>query len=197
MSLIGIFSGKNTKKKTLTKLKEIETLFEKEIIDVETFEQNLIQEFKEIEDLKKNLKIIIQQFKQAERLVIEKENIIKQLFIETTKGDKINLNVCNEYINMINHLDQKTHPILYSLMSQLSRLNINKTHEIYSKSSKNKTEMKRIDTIAKELYVDVDMFISKTRTHDTRLSEISKRLDKIRNERYDRKNTKKITGFKL
>ena len=194
MDNFGTISNQNAG--DLKTVADIHRFLATEVNTCQGFASNLMKEFHEIEDLQKNLAVIQDQIRYIELLAQKKDEIIQALARERRQQrTKINLQQCNQFLQMISQVDRELKPMIAKAIEELARLFLHETHELYIESEVNRRAMKNIDDATRKLHASLEVLESRVHALDTHIERASKELAEIEGERLFRAPKKPISGF--
>ena len=193
-----IRNSEEESRKELNTVKDVQHLLANEIRSCAQFEQELILEFKEVEEMLHNLKIIYEQMAAIRRLAEERKRLAEELILEANKNSQdIDFDKLQESITMIKHIDSELNPSINKVTQELQRLLVNETHDLYDKAKGQKTKIKRVDQEARKLNAELRIIAIQIQSFDKDIEGIQQFLVRISSERSRRSGPKRKVGFKL
>ncbi|MFP4523520.1 MAG: hypothetical protein ACOCQQ_00285 [Candidatus Nanoarchaeia archaeon] len=173
-------------------LKDEKMLYDQEVSQIKA-------EMKEIKHVKHNLSIITSQFKRLEHFVQKKENLLHDVLLETSKSrTKADPKKALDKIRLINDLDMQIFSMTNKLFSELDRLILKETHELYSQTQKSKEILENISREGTSMMARIKRISSQVNNDKQQIFELENDLKKFVQEREDsefEKNRPKA-GFK-
>ena len=164
----------------------------------QSFEKIIIRELTEIRHLENNLELISSEIVKIEQHTKVKEKLVKDLFTESEKDTKdLNLDKCESFISSIQQLNQWLLPLIDKVWTELNKLKVNETHEIYKESKDNQKTMKQIDKKSRGLLSNLRIMHNSTNSLEQSILKAQQKIVKIKEERRlnsNNSNTRKI-GF--
>lgn len=194
---IGFGRGSEKEALGLETIHDIQKLLQFEVDTYESFEQKILRELREIKDIEHNLKLTQRQFESIEKLAQVRKEVFEKCMIEARKrAENINLDLCQKYLDMIQHLDAQLKPMLNGVHGVLSTLVLKDTHTLYQQNKSNKEIMDRIDEQARALMANVQIISRNVFALDEDFKGILEIVQRLRAERIAmEKEARKSLGF--
>lgn len=191
---IGFGSAEKGAREELKTVDDLHRMLVSEITEIHQFQERLLREFKEVQDMEHNLKVLEVQVENIRKLSVTKEDLVKKLVGAFLSRDS-DIPQCEQYITMIGQVNARLVPLLEHGEHDIKKLILKESHDLYSAEEQNRKAMRTIDGRARELVAEVKMLARKSQSVEQDLQGIANEVEKIKRERNFRPAKKSGPGF--
>ncbi len=185
MAKIGFQSDKikNSKAEEET-LQTVEHTIQAEILNINSFQNVIRKELKELDHFKDNFQLI-ERFVQSMEKLSEKRQatIIKIRFLQAKRISEIDLSKIKAQFEIIRRIDQELNPMLVKAKEEIARLLVEESHIVYSSDKNTRAIMDTIDTELRLLQITIRNIQTRLEGTYNELTQIHTTITKLERER--------------
>lgn len=176
--------------KELKTVEEVHAFIQKEIFEIDNFERIVKGEIVKIDDLENNLKAVLKKFDSLIILVKQRDKLVKSLIEESLKPKvDIDVGLCNNYLAMIQRIDQELNPMCNLLSRELSKFILPEYHHLYAESEDMRNKIKEISGRAGKIHAEFNYVWSNISISMNDLRNISEAVRRLEYERSLKQNS--------